>query len=60
MPYLRWVQVIGVAAMVASMISARVPALRPHGRRIGLAIMVIYICAAAAFVGWRMVVGPEG
>lgn len=58
MEYARWVQILGAAAMLVSMAAGRIPRLRPYSRRIAMAVFAVYLIAAAAFVTWRLIVGP--
>lgn len=58
MTSLRWIQFLGGVALLVAMLTPRIAVLRPHARRIGVGVFVLYLAAAAAFAIWRAAVGP--
>ncbi len=54
----RIMRILGVAAMMAPFLLARIPALRPHARRIGLAALIAYVGFGLGFVVWTLLIRP--
>jgi hypothetical protein len=54
----RWVQALGALTLVMALAAGRIPAFRPHARRIAIVMAVLYVAAAIGVVAWRFVAGP--
>ncbi len=54
----RMLQAAGSVMLVAAFICPRIPAVRPHARRIMMVAVGFYALAAIGLVIWRVIAGP--
>ena len=55
---LRLLQFLGGFVMVLTLLTPRIRRLRPHARRLSIAMIALYLCAGVVVIGWRIAVGP--